>query len=201
MTNISIVRKCNNYQGQMIVSEKLEINRYILSTWLLNRVIIPDFNNIDELKTFVSAINLLVEPISGGIPGPVKFLYNESFEHLDSRGKSVSVELVDGLKTEVFLKKFSPWDEDQPEGNILLRQALQAEKDDLLEIAVYSSFFSKSYDNGKFIFSEIYVDALIPFLTHYHLREKNQDVLRWFDANGKQVEVLDDLEEYWEFVD
>ena len=151
---ISVVRKCNNYQGQIIVSEELEINRGILSTWLLNRVGIPDFNDINELKTFVSAVNLLVEPISGGILGPVKFLYDDDFEILDD-AKTLSIDLVDGSKMEVILKKFSPWDEDQPEGNIRLREALQEEKDELLEIEGYSSFYSEPDNNGKFQFSGI----------------------------------------------
>lgn len=196
---ISVVRKCNNYQGQIIISEQLEINRGILSTWLLNRVVIPDFNDINELKTFVSAVNLLVEPISGGIIGPVKFLYDEDFEILDD-AKTLSFDLVDGSKMEVILKKFSPWDEDQPEGNIRLREALQEEKDELLEIEGYSSFYSEPDNNGKFQFSGIYVDALIPFLTEYHLRENNQDSLRWFDSNNTPIEVIEDIEEYWEFV-
>lgn len=196
---ISVVRKCNNYQGQIIVSEELEINRGILSTWLLNRVVIPAFNDIDELKTFVSAVNLLVEPISGGIIGPVKFLYDDDFEILDD-AKTLSFDLVDGSKIEVILKKFSPWDEDQPEGNIRLREALQEEKDELLEIEGYSSFYSEPDNNGKFQFSGIYVDALIPFLTEYHLRENNQDSLRWFDSNNTPIEVIEDIEEYWEFV-
>lgn len=196
---ISVVRKCNNYQGQIIISEQLEINRGILSTWLLNRVVIPDFNDINELKTFVSAVNLLVEPISGGIIGPVKFLYDDDFEILDD-AKTLSFDLVDGSKIEVILKKFSPWDEDQPEGNIRLREALQEEKDELLEIEGYSSFYSEPDNNGKFQFSGIYVDALIPFLTEYHLRENNQDSLRWFDSNNTPIEVIEDIEEYWEFV-
>lgn len=196
---ISVVRKCNNYQGQIIVSEELEINRGILSTWLLNRVGIPDFNDINELKTFVSAVNLLVEPISGGILGPVKFLYDDDFEILDD-AKTLSIDLVDGSKMEVILKKFSPWDEDQPEGNIRLREALQEEKDELLEIEGYSSFYSEPDNNGKFQFSGIYVDSLIPFLTEHHLREKNQDSLRWFDSNNTPIEVIEDIEEYWEFV-
>jgi hypothetical protein len=196
---ISVVRKCNNYQGQIIVSEELEINRGILSTWLLNRVVIPDFNDINELKTFVSAVNLLVEPISGGIIGPVKFLYDDDFEILDD-AKTLSFDLVDGSKIEVILKKFSPWDEDQPEGNMRLREALQEEKDELLEIEGYSSFYSEPDNNGKFQFSGIYVDALIPFLTEYHLREKKQDSLRWFDSNNTPIEVIEDIEEYWEFV-
>lgn len=196
---ISVVRKCNNYQGQIIVSEELKINRGILSTWLLNRVVIPDFNDINELKTFVSAVNLLVEPISGGIIGPVKFLYDDAFEILDD-AKTLSFDLVDGSKIEVILKKFSPWDEDQPEGNIRLREALQEEKDELLEIEGYSSFYSEPDNNGKFQFSGIYVDALIPFLTEYHLRENNQDSLRWFDSNNTPIEVIEDIEEYWEFV-
>lgn len=196
---ISVVRKCNNYQGQIIVSEELKINRGILSTWLLNRVVIPDFNDINELKTFVSAVNLLVEPISGGIIGPVKFLYHDAFEILDD-AKTLSFDLVDGSKIEVILKKFSPWDEDQPEGNIRLREALQEEKDELLEIEGYSSFYSEPDNNGKFQFSGIYVDALIPFLTEYHLRENNQDSLRWFDSNNTPIEVIEDIEEYWEFV-
>lgn len=196
---LSVVRKCNNYQGQIIISEQLEINRGILSTWLLNRVVIPDFNDINELKTFVSAVNLLVEPISGGIIGPIKFLYDDDFEILDET-KTLSFDLVDGSKIEVILKKFSPWDENQPKGNIRLREALQEEKDELLEIEGYSSFYSEPDNNGKFQFSGIYVDALIPFLTEYHLRENNQDSLRWFDSNNTPIEVIEDIEEYWEFV-
>ena len=196
---LSVVRKCNNYQGQIIISEQLEINRGILSTWLLNRVVIPDFNDINELKTFVSAVNLLVEPISGGIIGPIKFLYDDDFEILDD-AKTLSFDLVDGSKIEVILKKFSPWDENQPEGNIRLREALQEEKDELLEIEGYSSFYSEPDNNGKFQFSGIYVDALIPFLTEYYLRENNQDSLRWFDSNNTPIEVIEDIEEYWEFV-
>lgn len=196
---LSVVRKCNNYQGQMIVSEELEINQRILSTWLLNRVVIPDWNEINDLKAFISAVNLLVEPIFGGIPGPVKFLYNEDFEILDSARIS-RVELVDGTKVEVLMKKFSPWDDDQPEGNILLREVLQEEKDVLLDVEVYSSHSSEANDTGQFRFSGIYVDALIPFLTEFHLRENNQELLIWFDSNKTQIEVLEDIEEYWEFV-
>ena len=69
-----------------------------------------------------------------------------------------------------------------------------------MEIEVYSSFYSEPHDNGKFQFSNNYIDALIPFLNEYHLREKNEYSLKWFDSNEMPVKVQEDFEEYWEFV-
>ena len=59
---IYIQRKAN-YKNNEIVSEKLELNEEILSFWLLNRLKVPHFNNAQEVKNFITAINLLIESI------------------------------------------------------------------------------------------------------------------------------------------
>ena len=56
---IYIQRKAN-YKNTEIVSEKLELNEEILSFWLLNRVEVPNFNNAQQVKNFITAINLLI---------------------------------------------------------------------------------------------------------------------------------------------
>ena len=81
---IYIQRKAN-YNNIEIVSEKLELNEEVLSFWLLNRVEVPHFNNAQEVKNFITAINLLIEPVAGGVYGPVGYFYDIDLNPIESQ--------------------------------------------------------------------------------------------------------------------
>ena len=115
---IYIQRKAN-YNNVEIVSEKLEINEEILSFWLLNRVEVPQFINAQEFKNFITAINSLIEPVSGGVYGPVGYFYDNELSPIESLGNMV-IKTSSGEVIEVEINKYKMWDDNQPEGNVKL---------------------------------------------------------------------------------
>lgn len=194
---IYIQRKAN-YNNTEIVSEKLEVNREILSFWLLNRVEVPQFNSVQELKKFIAAINLLVEPIGGGICGPVGYVYDNDLNPTESLG-NIKISTLSGASFEVEVKKYNMWDENQPEGNMKLRDILQEEKTEVLPRNVYASYTADKEDqNGTYTFSSLCVDYLIPFLSIYHNEKNGKSQLDWYDLqSGDQIEVIDHVDDYW----
>jgi hypothetical protein len=195
---IYIQRKAN-YKNTEIVSEKLELNEEILSFWLLNRVEVPNFNNAQEVKNFITAINLLIEPVSGGVYGPVEYFYDTDLIPIESLGNMV-ITTSSGEAIEVEINKYKMWDDNQPEGNVKLRDILQEEKEEVLAIKSYSSYSAEKEHNSGFTFSSLYVDYLIPFLSIYYNEKNGKNALDWYDLNsGDIVEVVDDVDDHWIF--
>ncbi|MBU28131.1 MAG: hypothetical protein CMD30_02055 [Flavobacteriales bacterium] len=196
---IYIQRKAN-YNNVEIVSEKLELNEEILSFWLLNRVEVPHFNNPEELKNFITAINLLIEPVSGGVYGPVSYFYDNDLSPIESLGNMV-ITTSSGEAIEVEINKYKMWDDNQPEGNVKLRDILQEEKDEVLSLKSYSSYSAdKEEPNSRFTFSSLYVDYLVPFLSIYYNEKNGKNALDWYDlSTGDKVEVIDDIDDHWIF--
>tara|TARA_Y100001978_G_scaffold195421_1_gene203657 strand:- start:497 stop:1111 length:615 start_codon:yes stop_codon:yes gene_type:complete len=195
---IYIQRKAN-YNNTEIVSEKLEVNRDILSFWLLNRVEVPHFNNAQEVKNFITAINLLIEPVAGGVYGPVGYYYDIELSPIESLGNMV-ITTSSGEAIEVEINKYNMWDDNQPEGNVKLRDILQEEKEEVLSVKSYSSYSAVEEDNGGFTFSSLCVDYIVPFLSIYYNEKNGKNALDWYDLNtGDKVEVIDDVDDYWVF--
>ena len=194
---IYIQRKAN-YNNVEIVSEKLEINEEILSFWLLNRVEVPQFINAQEVKNFITAINSLIEPVSGGVYGPVGYFYDNELSPIESLGNMVIK--TSGEAIEVEINKYKMWDDNQPEGNVKLRDILQEEKEEVLPVKSYSSYSAEKEQNGGFTFYGLCVDYIVPFLSIYYNEKNGKNELDWYDLKtGDKVEVVEDLDDYWIF--
>ena len=195
---IYIQRKAN-YNNVEIVSEKLELNEEILSFWLLNRVKVPQFNNAKEVKNFITAINLLIEPVSGGVYGPVEYFYDNDLSPIESLGNMV-ITTSSGEAIELEINKYKMWDDNQPEGNVKLRDILQEEKEEVLAVKSYSSYSAEKENNSGFTFYGLCVDYIIPFLSIYYNEKNGKNALDWYDLKtGNKVEVVDDIDDYWIF--
>jgi hypothetical protein len=195
---IYIQRKAN-YNNVEIVSEKLEINEEILSFWLLNRVEVPQFINAQEVKNFITAINSLIEPVSGGVYGPVGYFYDNELSPIESLGNMV-IKTSSGEAIEVEINKYKMWDDNQPEGNVKLRDILQEEKEEVLPVKSYSSYSAEKEQNGGFTFYGLCVDYIVPFLSIYYNEKNGKNELDWYDLKtGDKVEVVEDLDDYWIF--
>lgn len=195
---IHIQRKAN-YNNIEIVSEKLELNEEILSFWLLNRVEVPHFNNAQEFKNFITAVNLLIEPVAGGVYGPVGYFYDNELSPIESLGNMV-ITTSSGEAIELEINKYKMWDDNQPEGNVKLRDILQEEKEEVLSLKSYSSYSAEKEHNGSFTFSSLYVDYLVPFLSIYYNEKNGKNALDWCDLKtGDKVEVVDDVDDHWIF--
>lgn len=195
---IYIQRKAN-YNNIEIVSEKLELNEEILSFWLLNRVEVPQFINAQEVKNFITAINSLIEPVSGGVYGPVGYFYDNELSPIESLGNMV-IKTSSGEAIEVEINKYKMWDDNQPEGNVKLRDILQEEKEEVLPVKSYSSYSAEKEQNGGFTFYGLCVDYIVPFLSIYYNEKNGKNELDWYDLKtGDKVEVVEDLDDYWIF--
>ena len=195
---IYIQRKAN-YNNIEIVSEKLELNEEILSFWLLNRVEVPHFNNAQEVKNFITAINLLIEPVAGGVYGPVGYFYDTELSPIESLGNMV-IKTSSGEAIEVEINKYKMWDDNQPEGNVKLRDILQEEKEEVLPVKSYSSYSAEKEQNGGFTFYGLCVDYIVPFLSIYYNEKNGKNELDWYDLKkGDKVEVTDDVDDHWIF--
>ena len=195
---IYIQRKAN-YNNIEIVSEKLELNEEILSFWLLNRVEVPHFNNAKEVKNFITAVNLLIEPVSGGVYGPVGYFYDNELSPIESLGNMV-IKTSSGEAIEVEINKYKMWDDNQPAGNVKLRDILQEEKEEVLTVKSYSSYSAEKEHNGGFTFYGLCVDYIVPFLSIYYNEKNGKNALDWYDLKtGDKVEVVEDLDDYWIF--
>ena len=74
---IGVYRKTCDSKGNILTSDIMEIDRNLITRWLLNRIIVPDFNNRISMMKFVTGLSLLTEPISSDLFGPVDFFYDE----------------------------------------------------------------------------------------------------------------------------
>lgn len=194
---IGIYRKTRDSKGNIFTSDLMEIDRSLITRWLLNRITVPHFKNRISMMKFVTGLSLLTEPISSDLFGPVDFFYDEHKNVL--KKFNLSVDLLDGTTLDIVVDKFNPWSDDFPKTNRKLRDILQEEKQEKLDINTYSSYSSNSEEEGKFIFENIYVDNFITFLSLDYLNSNQNKFLSWFNSNNEQVNYEGDNEEFWVF--
>lgn len=194
---IGIYRKTRDSKGNIFTSDIMEIDRILITRWLLNRITVPHFKNRISMMKFVTGLSLLTEPISSDLFGPVDFFYDEHKNVL--KKFNLSVDLLDGTTLDIVVDKFNPWGDDFPKTNRKLRDILQEEKQEKLDINTYSSNSSNSEEEGKFIFENIYVDNFITFVSLDYLNSNQNKFLRWFNSNNEQVNYEGDNEEFWVF--
>ena len=192
-----IYRKTLDSRGNILNSDIMKIDRDLITRWLLNRIKVPQFKNRISMMKFVTGLSLLTEPISSDLFGPVDFFYDEDKTVLKTF--NLSVDLIDGTNLDIIVDKFNPWSDDFPEANRKLRDILQEEKQEKLDIKTYSSYSSNLEEDGSFIFQNIYVDNFITFLTHDYLNSNQNRFLKWFNSNNEQVNYEGDNEESWVF--
>ena len=194
---IGIYRKTRDSKGNIFTSDIMEIDRSLITRWLLNRITVPHFKNRISMMKFVTGLSLLTEPISSDLFGPVDFFYDEHKNVL--KKFNLSVNLLDGTTLDIIVDKFNPWSDDFPKTNRKLKDILQEEKQEKLDINTYSSYSSNSEEEGKFIFENIYVDNFITFLSLDYLNSNQNKFLSWFNSNNEQVNYKGDNEEFWVF--
>ena len=194
---IGIYRKTRDSKGNIFTSDIMEIDRSLITRWLLNRITVPHFKNRISMMKFVTGLSLLTEPISSDLFGPVDFFYDEHKNVL--KKFNLSVDLLDGTTLDIVVDKFNPWSDDFPKTNRKLRDILQEEKQEKLDINIYSSYSSNSEEEGKYIFENIYVDNFITFLSLDYLNSNQNKFLSWFNSNNEQVNYEGDNEEFWVF--
>ena len=194
---IGIYRKTRDSKGNIFTSDIMEIDRSLITRWLLNIITVPHFKNRISMMKFVTGLSLLTEPISSDLFGPVDFFYDEHKNVL--KKFNLSVDLLDGTTLDIVVDKFNPWSDDFPKTNRKLRDILQEEKQEKLDINTYSSYSSNSEEEGKFIFENIYVDNFITFLSLDYLNSNQNKFLSWFNSNNEQVNYEGDNEEFWVF--
>ena len=194
---IGIYRKTSDSKGNIFTSDIMEIDRSLITRWLLNRITVPHFKNRISMMKFVTGLSLLTEPISSDLFGPVDFFYDEHKNVL--KKFNLSVDLLDGTTLDIVVDKFNPWSDDFPKTNRKLRDILQEVKQEKLDINTYSSYSSNSEEEGKFIFENIYVDNFITFLSLDYLNSNQNKFLSWFNSNNEKVNYEGDNEEFWVF--
>ena len=194
---IEIYRQTRDSKGNILLSDVMEIDRSLINKWLLNRITVPHFKDSISMMKFVTGLSLLTEPVTSDLFGPVDFFYDEHKNVL--KKFNLSVDLLDGTTLDIVVDKFNPWGDDFPKTNRKLRDILQEEKQEKLDINTYSSYSSNSEEEGKFIFENIYVDNFITFLSLDYLNSNQNKFLRWFNSNNEQVNYEGDNEEFWVF--
>ena len=195
---IGIYRKTSDSKGNIFTSDIMEIDRSLITRWLLNRITVPHFKDSISMMKFVTGLSLLTEPVTSDLFGPVDFFYDEHKNVL--KKFNLSVDLLDGTTLDIVVDKFNPWSDDFPKTNRKLRNILQEEKQEKLDSNRYSSYSSNSEEEGKFIFENIYVDNFITFLSLDYLKSNQNKSLRWFNSNDDQVNYEGGNEEFWFFL-
>ena len=193
---LNVERKTKS-KGKTLTSDEMEVNENLLSIWLLNRVDIPQFKDRVNMMKFVTAMSLLTEPVSSDLFGPVDFFYDKNKSIVNTF--KIPVSLINGTKIELVGDKYSPWGDDMPEGNQVLRNILQDEKNEKLTVKDYSSYSYSSREDGLFVYEALYVDTFITFLSTNYLNSANKSFLNWYDSQKNKVEYEGDGEEYWVF--
>ena len=195
---LKVVRKTLSPKGEILTSDIMEVDRNIISLWLLNRITIPHFKNRISMMKFITGLSLLTEPVSSDLFGPVDYFYGRDRSIINKFKMSVS--LLDGTNVEVDGDKFSPWGDDMPEGNRTLKNILQEEKQEKLKVKDYSSYSgSYSKEDGLFVYKAIYVDTFITFLSLNYINNTHKQFLNWYDSKNEKVEDEGDGEEFWVF--
>ena len=118
------IQRYTYINNKEVISQSYNIDREILKSWLQTLrfgegtqktiIEVPNFESILEVKKFIVGINLLKEPISGHVPGPIDMFYSENGES-KNLGK-FSINLTTGEKIDINIKKYGLFD-DLPEGN------------------------------------------------------------------------------------
>ena len=118
------IQRYTYINNKEVISQSYNIDRDILKSWLQTLrfgegtqktiIEVPNFESIFEVKKFIVGINLLKEPISGHVPGPIDMFYSENGES-KNLGK-FSINLTTGEKIDINIKKYGLFD-DLPEGN------------------------------------------------------------------------------------
>ena len=196
---LEIIRKAN-YNGKAIYSDKFTLTKELIELWVLNRVEVPDFPNLEEAKKFITAINLLTIPVSGGVSGPVGYFYDEEISPKESLGK-IDIKTKDGETISVEVNKYNMWDDDQPQGNKQLRDVLREEKSEQITSNSYASYSAdEKISDNTFRYSSLYVDYLIPFVSLYYLEKLGKNSIDWFDSEtNEKLDITDDLDDFWSF--
>ena len=70
---LQIIRQAH-HDGKVIYTAPMLLDPWLLDIRLLNRIQIPAFDDAVEMKRFVTAINLLIEPVSGGCHPSIRLL-------------------------------------------------------------------------------------------------------------------------------
>ena len=198
---LQIIRQAH-HEGKVIYTAPMLLDPWLLDIWLLNRIQIPAFDDAVEMKRFVTAINLLIEPVSGGVVGPVGYAYSSDLTSVDT-SDTVPITPVDGAALIIEVKKYSMWDETQPSDHQTLRDILQEERSAQLPVKTYGSYFSNSgTDTGPFEYTCLCVEPLIPFLSLYHLEKTGKSDLTWLDGeSGLPVDFgIADIDDHWSFI-
>ncbi|MAJ07140.1 MAG: hypothetical protein CL827_09840 [Crocinitomicaceae bacterium] len=115
------------YKDKEVVSEKMKIDIELISLWLLHRIEIPKLKNTEDLKKFITDVNLLIEPVSGGVYGPVGFFYDNDLTPIEPKG-SIIISTKNQENLDLHIDKYNMWDDNQPLGNKRLREIFQEEK-------------------------------------------------------------------------
>jgi len=198
---LQIIRQAQ-YEGKTISTAPMLLDPSLLDIWLLNRIGVPAFEDADQMKRFVTAINLLIEPLSAGVVGPVGYAYSTDLTSIDT-SDTATVTLLDGAELTIEVKKYSMWDETQPSDHQTLRNILQEERGARLPVKSYGSYFANSVtDKGPFDYESLCVEPLIPFLSNYQLDQSGQSNLTWLDGeSGLPVDVgVADMDDHWSFM-
>ena len=121
------IHRYSSLNDREIVSQSYKVNRDVLEKWLYgdstNTIIeVPDFQSILEMKKFIVAVNLLVEPFSGHVKGPIGIFYSENGESKDLG--ELTMTASSGEKINIRLKKYG-FEDVMPEGNSKLQTILE----------------------------------------------------------------------------
>ena len=137
------IQRYTYINNREVVSQSYKIDRDTLRRWLETLqygegnqktiIEVPSFENILEVKKFIIGINLLVEPISGHIPGPIGMFYSENGDSKDLG--EFSINLTTGEKLNIMLKKYGLFD-DLPDGNQKL-EAILGDIDHFIAFVTY----------------------------------------------------------------
>lgn len=121
------IHRYSSLNDREIISQSYNVSKDILTKWLYrdstNTIIeVPDFQNHLEMKIFIVAINLLVEPFSGHVKGPIGMFYFENGESKDLG--ELTITATSGEKIDIRLKKYG-FEDIMPEGNQKLQTILE----------------------------------------------------------------------------
>jgi len=145
-----------------------------------------------SLVKFVTGFSLLTEPVSSDLFGPVGFFFDDQHKNVLNTF-NLSVDLSDGTSLDIVVNKFNSWDDDFPKTNRKLKDILQEEKQEKLNVDSYSSYSPNSEEDGLFVFENIYVDNFITFLTLNHLNSSQNTHLKWVDSKNETSKIMKEI--------
>lgn len=193
---IKVFRKTIDLNGDMLISDKMEVDRDLISKWLLNRINIPHFKDRMSMIKFITGLSVLTEPVSSNLFGPIEFFYNEHKDVINTF--NLSVVLLDDTNLDIVVDKFNSWDDNFPETNRKLKDILQEEKQEKLNFDSYSHYIPTEVD-GLFVYEDIYVDNFITFLSLNFLSLNKKTSLDWYNSKNEKVDYEGGNEEFWVF--